>query len=566
MPPPVRVKFARMTRIVLAAVAAAAIIVLIPAAASAQGFTLGVSAAEVTSSTAVLWARAPRTGRVRLQVAVDRRFRRRRITKNVFVKRDDDGTFQTRVAGLAPSQRYWYFFHQGRQRSAVGTFVTAPRPNVAQTIEFAVTGDTEGHKDENGNLYWNRRGAKDMAIYRRMAAERNHFNVNLGDVIYSDPTGALRPRLQTALTLDQKRATYRENLGYKAYQRIRRTGTVYNQWDDHEFINDFTPSSAACDIGTIGSTGGFACDLKAIQRAGIEAFREYMPVTYSPADGTYRSFRWGSNLEVFILDERSFRSIRASEVKVDPNAAEPGADHVCDNPMGSKTADPAPQVPQRLRDVFAPLYPPAANPVPQACLDAINDPGRTFLGQRQYDAFTAAIRRSTARWKVVISEMPILAHYFNPWDGWQGYNAERLKLLRFLKANVKNVVFLSTDFHANWVNEANITTFPEEGGLEGSGVWDFVSAGVATHLFADEVDEFTERPGTYRLIEEGFLKQAPPNGPGMKCAHGNRYGYAQVTVRAKSFSVTLKDVDGRAIVEESGDPPRRCTFDLTLQR
>ena len=553
-----------MTRIVVLAATTAALIALVPASASAQGFTLGVSASEVTSSSALLWARAPKTGQARLQVALDRRFRKRRLTKTLFVRGNNDRTVQTRVAGLAPSRRYWYFFHQGRQRSAVGTFVTAPRPNAFQTIEFGVTGDTEGHKDENGNLYWNRRGARDMAIYSRMAAEGNHFNINLGDVIYSDPTGALRPRLQTALTLAEKRATYRENLGYKAYQRIRRTGTVYNQWDDHEFINDFTPGSQACDIGTIGSTGGFACDVKGIHRAGIEAFREYMPVTYSPANGTYRSFRWGRNLEIFILDERSFRSIHASEVKVDPNAPEPGADHVCDNPMGSKNADPAPQAPQRLRDVFAFLYPPAANPVPQACLDALNDPSRTFLGKRQYDSFTAAIRRSTARWKVVINEMPILAHYFNPWDGWQGYSAERTKLLEFLKANVKNVVFLSTDFHANWVNEARVKTFPEEGGPEDTGIWDFVSAGVATHLFADELDEFTGNTGSYRLLEDAFLKQAPPNGPGMKCANGNRFSYAQVTVRAKSLTVTLKDVDGKTIVEE-GDNPRTCKFDLTLR-
>ena len=553
-----------MTRTLAGAVLAAALLALVPASAPAAGFTLGVSASEVTSSTAVLWARAPKTGKATLVVAVDPRFKRRRTTKTIFVKSADDRTVQTRVAGLAPGRFYWYFFHQGRQRSAVGKFRTAPKPAVSETIEFAVTGDTEGHKDENGNLYWNRRGAKDMAIYTRMAAERNHFNVNLGDVIYSDPTGALRPRLQTAIDLPAKRATYRENLSYKAYQRVRRTGTVYNQWDDHEFINDFTPNSQACDIGTLGSTGGFACDVKAIQRAGIEAFREYMPVTYSPTNGTYRSFRWGRNLEVFILDQRSFRSIHASEVKVDPNAREPGADHVCDNPMGSKSADPAPQVPQRIRDVFAFLYPPASNPVPQACLDAINDPNRTFLGKRQYDSFTAAVRRSTAKWKVVINEMPILAHYFNPWDGWQGYNAERTKLLEFLKANVKNVVFMSTDFHANWVNEARIKTFPEEGGPEDTGIWDFVSAGVATHLFADEIDDFTGNPGSYRLLEDAFLKAAPPNGTGMKCSHGNKFSYAQARVTAKSFTVTLKDVDAKTVVEE-GENPRTCTFTLTAK-
>lgn len=550
-----------MTRIVVLAAMTATLLALLPASASAAGFTHGVSAAEVTSSSALLWARAPQYGRVNLEVAIDRRFRRRRISKRVFAKRGDDLTVQTRVAGLAPSTRYYYFFHQRRARSAIGTFVTAPKPSRAGTITFAVAGDAEGHKDAAGNLYWNRAGAKDMVIYARMAAERNHFNVNLGDVIYSDPTGELERagRYQKALSVTAKRATYRENLGYKALQRVRRTGAMYNVWDDHEFTNDFTPQSEACDVGAILGGTPFACDSKAIQRAGTEAFREYMPVTYSPARGIYRSVRWGKNLEVFFLDERTFRSMRASEVKTDPNADPLQADHWCDNPIGSRRTDPAPQVPQRIRDLFSIYYEPAKNPVSPECMAAINDPSRTLLGKDQYESFTAAIRRSTATWKVVMNELPILAHYLNPWDTWMGYNAERLKLLRYLKQNVKNVVFFSTDMHSNWVNDARITTFPEEGGTEDSGITDFVSGGVATHLFGEEIDEFIGQPGCqcYRVLEDGFFKPEPPNGTGMRCTNMAKYSYDQVTVTSRTLTVRKKDADGKTVVE-NGDNPRTC--------
>ena len=551
-----------MTRIVVAAAIAGALLVALPSASSAAGFTYGVSAAEVSSSGAVLWARAPKYGKLNLQVALDRQFRRRRITKRIFATRGDDLTVQTRIAGLAPDTRYHYFFHQGRHRSAIGTFVTAPKPNVRKTIRFGLTGDTEGHKDAQGNLYWNRRGAKDMATFNRMAAERNHFNVNLGDVIYSDPTGALDDRYPKALTLDPKRATYRENLGYKAYQRIRRSGSVYNVWDDHEFTNDFTPNSEACDVGALLGGTPFACDITGIRTAGIEAFREYMPVTYSPARGIYRTARWGRNVEVFFLDTRSFRSMRASEVKTDPNAPPLEADHVCDNPMGSKTADPAPQVPQRIRDLFALFYPPAGNPVPQQCLDAIGDPKRTFLGQRQYDEFTAAIRRSTATWKVVVTSMPIQGHYFNPWDSWQGYAAERRKLLEFLKANVKNVVFLATDFHAWWTNEVRITSFPEEGGEDRTGFMEFSAGGVASHLFADEVHEFVgdERcpeGACYQVLADAFLEREPPDGPGMRCSAAGAFGYVQVEATARTLRATLKTLDGET-VQEPGDGGRAC--------
>ena len=551
-----------MTRIVFAAATAATLAALLPAPASGAGFTYGVSAADVSSSAAVLWARAPKYGRVNLQVALDRRFRRRVVAKRTFATRGDDLTVQTRVAGLAPDTRYYYFFHQGRSRSAIGMFVTAPKANVARTIRFALTGDTEGHKDAQGNLYWNRHGAKDMATFNRMAAERNHFNVNLGDVIYSDPTGALDDRYPKALTLPAKRKTYQENLGYKAYQRIRRSGGMYNVWDDHEFTNDFTPNSEGCDIGALLGGTPFACDIPGIRRAGIEAFREYMPVSYSPTRGIYRSARWGRNLEVFFLDTRSFRSIRASEVKTDPNAPPLEADHVCDNPMGSKTADPAPQAPQRIRDLFAFVYPPASNPVSAECLAAINDPNRTFLGKLQFDEFTAAIRRSTAKWKVVVTSMPIQAHYFNPGDSWQGYAAERRRLLEFLMANVKNVVFLATDFHANWTNEVRITSFPEEGGEVKTGFMEFSAGGVASHLFSDEVQDFVGQgrcgPGAcYQVLADAFLERPPPDGPGMVCSAAGQYGYMQLEVTAGRLRVALKTVDGTT-VREPGDGGRTC--------
>ena len=84
-----------------------------------------------------------------------------------------------------------------------------------------------------------------------------------------------------------------------------------------------------------------------------------------------------------------------------------------------------------------------------ACLDRIRDPSRTMLGERQYARFTAAIAAATATFKVVVNEVPIQQFYALPYDRWEGYEAERLKLIHFLQANVRNVVFLTTDTHAN---------------------------------------------------------------------------------------------------------------------
>ncbi|MBA2332446.1 MAG: alkaline phosphatase D family protein [Actinobacteria bacterium] len=126
-----------------------------------------------------------------------------------------------------------------------------------------------------------------------MAAERNDFNINLGDTIYSDSEiGGLPP----ALTVPAKWAKYRRNLAFGHLRNLRRSAGLYSHWDDHEFINDFSRVEHG----------------PAIYAAGVAAFRDYAPVSYSTRDGLYRTARWGKHLELVFLDERSFRSAKAS--------------------------------------------------------------------------------------------------------------------------------------------------------------------------------------------------------------------------------------------------------------
>ncbi len=64
--------------------------------------------------------------------------------------------------------------------------------------------------------------------------------------------------------------------------------------------------------------------------------------------------------------------------------------------------------------------------------------------------------------------MPIQQFYALPYDRWEGYAVERRELLEFLQQNVKNAVFLTTDVHANMVNDARLQTL-EPGGPVNSG-------------------------------------------------------------------------------------------------
>jgi phosphodiesterase/alkaline phosphatase D-like protein len=535
-----------MQRLLVAAVVVAAL-VTVPSSAGAAGFSFGVSSAEVTSSSALLWSRAPKSGKVQLVVAQNSRFTKKRVTKRLKATAGNDLTVQAKVTRLAAGRKHFYFFIQGKKRSVIGSFTTAPKPTQAKTIRFAVTGDADPIR-VNGQNYWNKDGSNNWATYKAMTKERNNFNVNLGDTMYSDAeTGQGFPR---AFSLADKRAKYKLGLTYPNLLAMRKDGAVYNQWDDHEFVDDFNRQSQGCDVGSV-ATDGYACDIPGIWKAGAKAFREYMPVTYSAKNGTYRRFRWGKNLEIFILDERSFRSLRASEVKVDPNAPEPTA-HVCDN---GGNDDLAPRIPQRIRNLFALVAPALANPVPQACLDALNDPNRTMLGARQYGAFTKAIKASKAKWKVIINEVPMMEFGINPYDDWEGYEAEREKLLTYLKSNVKNVAIVTTDFHTNWVNDARIKTYPENGGPVPSGIKEFIAGGVADDLFGHEIDGVAGRPDTWPLVDSVYLLKQPPDGPGMECSNMVTFGYAQLEASAKSLKVVLKDNTGKQMTNASDKKP-----------
>jgi phosphodiesterase/alkaline phosphatase D-like protein len=519
----------------------------VPSSADAAAFSYGVSSAEVTSSSVLLWTRAPKAGKVQVVVSTDRHFRKKSLVKGLKATKAGDLTVQSRIRALGAGKTYYYFFFQGKQRSDVGTFRTAPKSSASKTIRFAVTGDADPIK-VNGHNVRNPEGAADMAAYQAMQKERNDFNVNLGDTIYSD--SMVNKGYPLAFSLAQKRDKYKLLLTYKKVLNLRKSGAVYNQWDDHEFVDDFNRSSEACDVGSVPSAQ-YACPIQSIWKNGVTAFREYMPVTYSATNGTYRTFRWGKNLEIFILDERSFRSLRASEVKVDPSAPEPTA-HVCEN---GGNDDLAPRVPQRIRNLFSLVYQPLANPVPQACLDALNSPQRTMLGSRQYNAFTSAIKRSSAKWKVIINEVPMMEFGINPYDDWEGYEFEREKLLTYLKNNVKNVAIVSTDFHANWVNDARIKTWPENGGPVPSGIMDFVAGGVADDTLGNEIDFVAGKPGTWPLVDGAYLLKQPPDGPGMQCSNMVTYGYVQLEASAKSLKVVLKDNKGRQMTNAADKKP-----------
>ena len=88
-----------MTRALLRiALPSAALALLLPSPAlAARGFSHGVTAGEVTSSSAKLWGKANRSGTYRLQVSERRRFGHPAVERRVRALRRNDNTVQAEL-------------------------------------------------------------------------------------------------------------------------------------------------------------------------------------------------------------------------------------------------------------------------------------------------------------------------------------------------------------------------------------------------------------------------------------------------------------------------------------
>jgi len=536
--------------------AALAVCAALPSSASGAGFSLGVAAGEVTTSSAKVWAHATSKGSTTLQLSRAKTFRRLDATKTVPAVAAGDFTVQTKVSGLKAGTTYYYRWMQGSKRSAVGSFKTAPSATSDATIRFAWSGDADAQRARGaGKPFYNR-----FEVYARMARERNNFNVNLGDSIYSDSeVGAAFVNgtyfgSDPALTRAQKWAKYKQNLALSNLTMLRAATGLYSHPDDHEWINDFGQNESLSARNARGQE--LTINGRSLYMPGVQAFGDYAPTGWSKSNGFYRTFRWGKNLEVFFLDERSFRSAKAGSPTI----------HTCDNP-DTHAPDLAPTGPAATRSLFGAVIPSLRQPVSPACLAAINDPSRTMLGSRQFAAFTAAIKRSTATWKVIMNEVPIMEIYALPYDRWEGYAAERTKLLQFLKANVKNAVFLTTDHHANLVTEAQTNTLQDNGTpTVHYGILDVATGPVATMTYKKEINAATgqdAQTGTNGdLIDSAFFDPPPRGGLGMNpfvnpntCSALDVFSYGQVTASSTQFKVELKDLNGRPIHDSGSTSP-----------
>ena len=282
--------------------------------------------------------------------------------------------FRSGSSGLRPNKRYLFRFVGRRgKRSDVGTFKTAPKPQAERHDQVRAGAATRTSTPSPARPS---RTGTTAACCARMKAERNDFNVMLGDTIYSDSEvpGRLNP---IALSVKQKWAKYKVNLGNRNLQALRGSAGFYSHWDDHEFVNDFSPAENSFDndVNVNGRT------LYNRGAAGVPRLRA--GAAGRKRNGLYRTVPLGPEPRGVLP--------RPALVPQRQRGREPRL---------RQPADRAARTWRRPRrrpraTCSRSSTPSLAQPVSQACLDTIRSPNRTYLGKRQLEPLPEG--RSRAR-------------------------------------------------------------------------------------------------------------------------------------------------------------------------
>jgi phosphodiesterase/alkaline phosphatase D-like protein len=155
-----------------------------------------------------------------------------------------------------------------------------------------------------------------------------------------------------------------------------------------------------------------------------------------------------------------------------------------------------------------------------------------MLGAEQLSWIEQGLLNSTSQWKFVISEVPITQYFAFPYDGWEGYSYERNQLLSFIQDNdIKNVVFLATDVHANWAARVY-----EDIGQDHTPIaYEVASGPIQTCTLGCEADRLLGAGGGDNLLQfEKFRGLID-----VDCADIDTYAYSTTTVPANAQSLHM---------------------------
>jgi alkaline phosphatase D len=481
--------------------------------------TWGVQIGDVAPGRALLWTRSDRPARMIVDWSTTQAFRDPKRVLGSHAIDATDYTARIDVRELPAGQEIFYRVYlqslaDGKTLSepVEGHFRTAPAG--ARDLRFLWSGDTAG-QGYGINPEWG-----GMRIYEAMRRRQPDFFIHSGDTIYADvpipaeikaDDGSVWKNITTeavskaAETLTEFRGRYTYNLMDANVLRFNRDVPQIWQWDDHEVMNNWSPSKDLSAAAQYKEKSVFLLAARATR-----AFLEYAPMRYSneETERIYRVIPYGPLLDVFVIDMRSYRG---------PNTYN-----------RQETAGPE----------------------------------TTYLGRPQLEWLKRGLAQSRATWKVIASDMPLGLNVGDGRDGQGrpvfenssngdgpalGRELEIAELLRSAKsAGVKNIVWLTTDIHytaAHYYDpaKAQFTDFDP--------FWEFASGPLNAGTFGPGVLDNTFGP------EVKFFK-APPKGQSNLPPSAGLQFFGEVEIEAKTrvLSVTLRDLAGTSLFVQRINP------------
>jgi alkaline phosphatase D len=459
----------------------------------------GLASGDVSTDSAVVWARADRPARMRVECSSVETFKTIICTASLDALPESDFTSKVLLDGLPSGQDIFYRVRfedlalSGISgETQVGHFRTAPADK--RSISFVWSGDTAG---QGWGIDTSSGG---MRTYRAMLENRPDFFIHSGDHIYADcpipselklPNGEIWRNIVTeeksrvAHSLDQFRGNYKYNLLDRNLRAFNAQVPILAQWDDHEVTNDWSP------IGTADETGYAENGTSRLVERARRAFHEFMPVraTAAQVGRIYRKVGYGPLLDVFLIDMRSYR-----------------------DSTWNKRDDPT--------DAF-------------------------ILGAAQLAWLKRELAASDATWKVIAADLPIglisedaIALGNGPPERREHEIADLLSFTK--RAGVSNVVWLTADMHytAAHYYDPNRAVFQDF-----EPFWEFVSGPLHAGTWAP--GELDNTFGPAAMFQKGCSAQQGENlAP---CFGLQFFGRVDIDGHSGIMTVTLKDVDDRAL-------------------
>ncbi|MFB9266216.1 alkaline phosphatase D family protein [Bradyrhizobium erythrophlei] len=483
-------------------------------AADRPVITHGVQSGDVGADGGVVWARADRPSQMLVEVATTESFKDARALPPINALPESDFTAKMLLENLPSGQDIFYRVRfrdlshiDIASEPVVGRFRTAPGDR--RDVSFVWGGDVAGqgwgiNPDDGG-----------MFTFSAMKKHRPDFFLHSGDTIYADsvitaeqkqPDGkiwknvTIPEKAKVAETLAEFRAAHKYNFLDDNLRAFNAEVPIFVQWDDHEVTNNWSLSKQL-------PAAYKERDITLLAARAARAFHEMYPMRESIVEPgrVYRTLSYGPHLDVFMLDERSYRG---------PNGPNQQTSY---------------------------------------------GPDAYFLGPDQLAWLKRGLLNSRATWKVIASDMPLSlivydeagkkgSEAFAQGDGPpRGRELEIADILRFIKTSgVVNTVWLTADVHyaaAHYYNP-NKAQFQEFDPF-----WEFVSGPLHAGTFGPNELDNTFGPEVKFIKAPGLENQNLPPSAGMQF-----FGHVKIDGASGQMTVTLRDRADVALWSITLDP------------